>query len=412
MGIEEQKQGSMDKSKLQSITYVCPTNCVRRPIAELSSLLAEKRYSVNVAFPFSEACPTDQWAPNKKLADSKKVKSILIPSYYLASLRYNIPKPWKLFGILRKMFQSDIVHMWEYWYPINVVIIFYALLTGQRHKLIMTTDGFVGYSYKPQEPRWLVPAFCLYTRTLGWFLFRIPGSLTTYGKAMLSFAKEARVPKSKLEVLGTGIHLDRFQSVSSKEVDKLREEFNLNLNDQVLLYLGMLSERKGIATIVEITKRLLKSGWRGKAIIVGDAHGNEDFLSLVPLELKERIIFPGGRSDVPTFMNLADCLLIPSEGEGLPGVVMEAMAAGTACVATNEGCTPDLIDNAVNGFLVQYGDVDGYEKAVRSVLKDPKKYGNAAFLKIKEFSWEEVVKKYENLYYKIFDKPVGDSNAR
>ena len=250
--------------------------------------------------------------------------------------------------------------MWEYWYPINVVILFYALITGQRKKLIMTTDGFVGYSYKPKEPRWLVPAFKLYTRILGWFLFRIPGSLTTYGKAMLPFAKEARVPLKKLSVLGTGIHLDRFQNVSSKKVDQLRLEFDLEPGEQILLYLGMLSERKGIRIIIEVGQRLLSSGWKGKIIIVGDA-ADEDFPSLVTTEFKDKIIFPGGRSDVPEFMSLADCLLIPSEGEGLPGVVMEAMAAGTACVATNEGCTPDLIDSGINGFLVEFGDVDRYD---------------------------------------------------
>lgn len=386
------------------ITYICPTNCVRRPITELSSLLAEEGYGVKVAFPFSKNCPTEGWAPNKKLNETDNVKSILIPAYYLSSLRYNVPKPFGLFKKLKEIFESDIIHMWEYWYPINVIIMFYAVLTRQRKKLIMTTDGFVGYSYKPTNPRWLVPAFKLYTKSIGQILFWIPSSITTYGKAMLPYAKKAGVNLNKISVLGTGIHLDKFQKVKDKEVVALRKEFTIKSDQQVLLFLGMLSERKGISVVIEVGQRLLESGWNGKVLIVGDAHGEEDFQSLVKLEFKDEILFPGGRSDVPAFMKLADCLLLPSEGEGLPGVVMEAMASGTACVATNEGCTPDLIDSGKNGFLVEFGDIIGYGNAVRKILVDPEKYGGAAFEKINNFSWGIVSNKYLKFYQKLMKK--------
>ena len=54
-----------------------------------------------------------------------------------------------------------------------------------KNKTILTTDGFVGYSYKPKEPKWLVPAFKLYTRLFARFLFKIPHQITTYGTPMI-----------------------------------------------------------------------------------------------------------------------------------------------------------------------------------------------------------------------------------
>ncbi|MBT4605172.1 glycosyltransferase family 4 protein [archaeon] len=399
MEVESYGAGGTD-NKL-SISFVCPTNCVRRPISEMSRMLAAQGYNVGVGYPESLACPTQEWAPNAKLEADSKVKKLKIPAYYLSSLRYNFPKLLSLFSWLKKVFKADIVHLWEYWYPLSVAVIFYALFTGQRKKLIMTTDGLVGYSYKPKDPWWLVPAFKIYTRTLGWFLFRIPGTLTTYGKAMLVFSRLAGVPMQKLNVIGTGIHLDNFQNVSSSDVEVLRQEFGILPDEQVLLYLGMLSERKGIATVIEVGEKLLESGWKGKVIIVGDAHGDEDYLAMVDSKYKDRILFPGGRTDVSAFMKLADCFLLASEGEGLPGVVMEAMAASTACVATNEGCTPDLIDNRVNGFLVKQGHIQGYLDGVRKILDNSEGFGKKARSKIEYFSWPIVLQKYLDLYKKI-----------
>ena len=380
------------------ISYICPTNCVRRPIAEMSVMLSEQGHEILVAYPFSEDCSTKNWAPNAKIEGNSSVQVEYIASWYISSLRYNITKPFAMLRSMRRIFAADIVHLWEYWYPLSVFVILYALFTGQRKKLIMTTDGLVGYSYVPKDPWWLVPAFRLYTKTFGQILFRIPGQLTTYGKAMLPYAKRAGMPLKNLSVLGTGIHLDTFQTVSSESVEALRREFSVKEDEKVLLFVGMLSERKGVKTVVEVGRRLLDSGEHVKVLIVGNSFPEEPYAKLVPKKYKEKIIFAGSRRDIPVWMNMADCLLLPSEGEGLPGVVMEAMAAGTACVVTNEGCTPDLIDSGKSGFLVAFGDVDSYEAAVRQILADSQNFGDAAFEKISTFDWKKVTVKYLEYY--------------
>jgi glycosyltransferase involved in cell wall biosynthesis len=382
------------------ISYVCPTNCVRRPIAELSILLAEKDHEVSVYFPYSASCSTTHWIANQKIEAKQQIKKGKISGYYFSSLRYNLPKPYSMLKAARDIFKSDVVHLWEYWYPLSVFVILYAYFTGQSKKLTLTTDGFVGYSYKPKKPWWLVPVFKTYTKTIGWFLFRMPGKLTTYGSEMLPFAREAGVPMNRLIVQGTGIHLDKFSNIPRKDVVRLRDEFSVKENEKVMVYVGMVTERKGILTIINVATQLLEKGIHLRVFLVGDLYGEDSFVSEVPEKYQKQITFTGGRQDVPLWMNLADVLLLPSDGEGLPGVVMEAMAASTACVATNEGCTPDLIDNAVNGFLVEFGDVEGYAEAVNRVLCDTKKYGEAAFLKIQKFGWEKVAGEYLELYNK------------
>ena len=301
-------------------------------------------------------------------------------------------------GVRKVVNNYDKIHVWEYYYPLSVITLLYAFFTNQRKKVILTTDGFVGYSYKPKKPRWLVPVFKLYTILFARLLFKIPPVITTYGKSMIPYARRTGVPMNKLQVISTGIHLDRFQNISEEKVHKLREEFAIN-DEKVILFVGMLTERKGVNKVINVSKRLLEEGIKIKTLIVGDAHGKNIYKKLVPEEYKQNILFTGGRKEIPELMKLANVLLLPSEGEGLFGVVMEAMASGLPVVATKEGCTPDLIEDGKEGHLVNSnGD---YFKEIKRIISDEDYNQNCKINekeKIKGFSWKIISKNYAQLY--------------
>ncbi|MBI2102579.1 glycosyltransferase family 4 protein [Candidatus Woesearchaeota archaeon] len=377
------------------ICYVNPTNNIRRPIAELSEILAKEGYQVSIMFPLSADCPTKNWVANDRI-EKNQITRLPVKSWYFSSLRYSFPNLVHLWKTTQKIFkENDRVHIWEYYYPISVFPLLYALFTGNRKKVILTTDGFVGYSYKPKKPRWLTPAFKLYTQLFARFLFKIPQKMTTYGKVLIPHARKAGVPIHKLQVLPTGIHLTRFQNISEEKVGALKKEFNIN-DEKIIFYAGMLTERKGIDKIINISTQLLDEGMNIKTLLVGDAHGENTFQKLVPEKYKDKIIFTGGRKDIPEFMKLSHVLLLPSEGEGLPGVVMEAMAAGLPVVATDEGCTPDLIESGKEGYLAQRENTDEYREAVKRIIKEKKTIESRN--KISQFSWQEIKKQYLSLY--------------
>ncbi len=387
------------------ICYVNPTNNIRRPIAELATILAQQGHQISIMYPLSKECPTKNWVANDTV-EKQQIKKKPVASWYFAPLRYSFPRPIKLWKETRSMFkENDLIHIWEYYYPISVFPLLYALFSGQRKKVILTTDGFVGYSYKPKEPRWLVPGFKLYTLFLGRWLFKIPRMMTTYGKAMLPFAKRAGVPMNKLMVLSTGIHLDKFKNINLDKINKIKEEFKIG-SEKIILFVGMLTERKGVDKVINISIQLLDEGENIKTILVGDAHGENIFRKMVPEKYKEKIIFSGGRKEIGEFMNLASVLLLPSEGEGLPGVVMEAMASGLAVVATEEGCTPDLIDKERGGFLVNNGD---YYQHLKKIIVDEElkhQLQQKGKEKIKDFSWTVVAERYRQLY-----QTTGESHS-
>jgi glycosyltransferase involved in cell wall biosynthesis len=381
------------------ICYINPTNNIRRPIAELSNLLAEQGHEITVMYPSSKECPTKNWVANDAVKKGN-VKLLPIKSWYFAPLRYSFPNPIDLFKATRRIYKENHkIHIWEYYYPISIVPLLYAFLKGPRKqkKTILTTDGFVGYSYKPKDPAWLVPAFKIYTQLFARFLFKIPGKMTTYGHPMIPYAKQAGVPMKKLKIISTGIHLEKFNNVDVKIIGELKKEFDIN-DEKVILYAGMLTERKGIRKVIQVSSQLLDEGYNIKTLLIGDAHGEEIYSRLVRPSYRKRIIFTGGRKEIPEFMKLADVLLLPSEGEGLPGVVMEAMASGLPVVATNEGCTSDLIENGRDGFLVELGDNgEGYYRAVKEILTNQEKatqFSENSKKKIRKLNWKKMAKKY------------------
>jgi len=134
---------------------------------------------------------------------------------------------------------------------------------------------------------------------------------------------------------------------------------------------------------------------------VGDAHGENIYKKFVKPEFKDKIIFTGGRKDIPEFMKLADILLLPSEGEGLPGVVMEAMASGLPIVSTDCVGPKEIIINGKNGFLVKQKNNEEFYKALKKLVDNPKlriKMGKNGKEFVKNYSIEKVSSKlYEVL---------------
>ncbi|MBI2112757.1 glycosyltransferase family 4 protein [Candidatus Woesearchaeota archaeon] len=380
------------------ICYINPTNNIRRPIAELANILAQEGHQISIMYPESKDCPTKNWIANETIKNSR-INVIPIKSWYFTPLRYSFPNFWQLLKETKKAFQNnDKIHIWEYYYPLSVIPSLYAAFSKrQKDKIILTTDGFVGYSYLPKKPWWLVPAFKMYTQFFARFLFKIPRQMTTYGHSMLKYAKKAGVQMSKMQVIPTGIHLDRFENVDRKKIEGLRKEFNIE-DEKVILFVGMLTERKGVNKVLQVSQQLLQEGQEIKTLLVGDAHGENNYLNMIEPEFKDKIIFTGGRKEIPEFMHLADVLFLPSEGEGLPGAVMEAMASGLPVVATKEGCTPDLIEDEKEGFLVGDGD---YLKKVKNLLNSDElrlDVSSKAQEKIKKFEWGNIKKKYQEIY--------------
>lgn len=108
------------------------------------------------------------------------------------------------------------------------------------------------------------------------------------------------------------------------------------------------------------------------------------------------------REDIIPHYQKASVLLYPSNSEGLPMGILEAMATGLPVVASNVGGVPDIISDGVDGFLIDGFDIDKWtEKTKLALALDPKKCADKIH---KKFTIEKMTDAYERAYLKFIEK--------
>ena len=111
---------------------------------------------------------------------------------------------------------------------------------------------------------------------------------------------------------------------------------------------------------------------------------------------------------IPDFLSASDILVLPSYNEGLPNVVLEAMACSRPVVATKVGGIPEVVKDGETGFLVNKEDVNSLIKAIDKLLSNEKlciEMGLSGRKIIEEkFTWEKNAKKHIEIYEKLIQK--------
>lgn len=174
-----------------------------------------------------------------------------------------------------------------------------------------------------------------------------------------------------------------------------------------ILFLGEIGKRKGCYDIPEIYGRVLEKGERLPLIMAGDGELAEVKKLFEDRDLQKDISFPGWvrGADKDKCLKESGIFLFPSYYEGMPMAVLEAMAYGMAIVTTRVGGIPHLLEDGVNGYLCEPGDIEGLSKRLLELSKDGdkrRKMGERARQKaIEEYSMESHIKKLMDLYGRV-----------
>lgn len=216
------------------------------------------------------------------------------------------------------------------------------------------------------------------------------------------------VDEHKIHVIPNGIDLEAIDKIKNYDTNILTK-YGLE-RDNYLLFMGRLSVLKGVQYLIKAFGSIKKEYPKLKLVIVGRgdfesclrnlAHGIED------------IVFTG-YIDSPTDKKLLyeNCLavVVPSLYEGLPMVVLEAMACRKAVIASDVGGIPTLIKHSKNGFLANPEDSKTLEKFIRILLEDTRLRKNMGSLgrKVveKDFSVDKMVTETLKLYESIIKLP-------
>jgi len=166
--------------------------------------------------------------------------------------------------------------------------------------------------------------------------------------------------------------INPFDALAAGEIEAARRSIPCPASTPLLLMVSRLSHEKGHVDLLEALAILKRNGIRCHAVIVGEGYERGAIeRARKRLDLRDDVTLTGHKSDVRPYFAMASLYLMPSHSEGSPNSLLEAMAAGVPCVASNAGGIPEIMTNERTGLLVPLRNPEALAKAIGRLLADP-----------------------------------------
>ena len=205
-------------------------------------------------------------------------------------------------------------------------------------------------------------------------------------------------PPEKIAAIPLGLDLEPFAQMERSPGEEL-----------VVGIVGRLVPVKNHALFLEMARRLIRGGFRGRFVVVGDGELRGE-LEKSTVDLGDRVAFTGWRRDLPQVYSQLSVVVNTSINEGTPVALIEAMAAGAPVVATAVGGAPDVVRPGETGWLAPGGDADALAESVKAALRDDGRIAARAQAEVLErYSKERLIRDVEKLYESLIQKSVGSS---
>ena len=184
------------------------------------------------------------------------------------------------------------------------------------------------------------------------------------------------------------------------DINIFKSDKGVHERENLVGYIGRLADGKGIENLIHAVPLLLEENSDIMFLIGGDGLlFNRVIGNLVRNNLTENVKMVGWipHEVLPRYLNELKLLILPSFGEGLPGIVQEAMACGAVVLATPVGCVPDLIKDGETGFIMEDNSPECIARNVIRALNYPcleQIAQNARRLIEREYAYEPMVEKW------------------
>lgn len=214
--------------------------------------------------------------------------------------------------------------------------------------------------------------------------------------------REGGLPAQRVVVIPNGVDAQRFAHASPADLLPL----GISPQAPTVLFVGRLDPQKNPALLVEAAARIIPRRGDVHFVLAGEGPLRESLQqSITEKGLTANVHLTGRRSDVPQLLKASSCLALTSDWEGMPNVVLEAMASGRPVVATDVEGVSEVVSSGVHGLLVPRGSVDSFVGALEQLLDDPdaaERLGIAAQQHVSScFTWDEMARRYEQLYEEL-----------
>ncbi|MBO8170771.1 MAG: glycosyltransferase [Bacillaceae bacterium] len=238
-------------------------------------------------------------------------------------------------------------------------------------------------------------------------LFRKGDRFTVPCHFMKNQMKKLGCPSHKIEVLYSGIDLNRFPY----------EEREPRTENVRIVGVGRLHKKKGFKYLIKAFKKVLDVHPTAELVIIGKGDERKNLKQKIKqYNLGDHVKLKGEKKhhEITKELKRADIFCLPSittsdgNHEGIPNAIKEAMATGLPVVSTWHGGIPELVTDEVDGYLVREKDVDGLADRLITLIENPElrlEMGvNGRYKVVEQFNSARQVKQLESIYKKLIRK--------
>lgn len=204
-------------------------------------------------------------------------------------------------------------------------------------------------------------------------LHRASAVVALWQGAAAALTQKLRVAPERVTIVPNGVDVARYRPATPQERAKARHDLGLADEAPTMAFVGALGPEKNVAHAVDAVAAL-----DGAVLLVaGDGPARRDVQRRAETTAAERVFFLGSVEDPRPVYAAADCVVLPSQTEGLPATLIEAGLCGLPVVASDVGGVGEIVTSDT-GALVPPGDVAALTEALRRALAEAATLGAAA----------------------------------
>lgn len=237
-----------------------------------------------------------------------------------------------------------------------------GLMVKRHHPmhLVTTTHGWV-------RKTWKTPLYYAVDR----FCLKRYQQVICVSQDLHHACEQLNVPEQRLHLIDNAIVTDDYDM--SPPTQSERSRFGATKGQVLLGACGRLSEEKGFDLLITAVTRLVQEGLDVGLVIAGEGHLKEQLQQQIEQSgMQDRVQLAGFLGDPRALYRSIDVFVLSSLREGLPNVVLEAMASGRTVLTTRVNGIPRLVTDGCNGIVIDCDSVEQLHSGLQTLLKDSK----------------------------------------
>jgi glycosyltransferase involved in cell wall biosynthesis len=232
---------------------------------------------------------------------------------------------------------------------------------------------------------------------------RLVAHYVAVSQGVADFAvRECGLPQRQVSVIPNGVDFEKFADASPADLSP----WGIPADARVVLFVGRLHPQKGPDLLLRAAVPALLQEPRLRLVLAGDGPMRSELETAAHTSgVSAQVHLIGRQQDVAGLLKASAVCVVPSRWEGMPNVVLEAMAAGRPVIVSDaEGCV-ELVEEGVTGRIFSRDNCEELRAALDAVLRDPARGAKLASaaqgIVSQRFTWDSVAAQYAGIYARL-----------